>query len=136
MLSELPQDHPRYPAVREGYTKMMAALLSHQADSGMWRQLIDYPDSWEESSSTAMFGYAFRAGVQRGLLTDPAYTEAYEKAWAALAARIGRDGRLPGVCVGTGQSQDAEYYLTRPSVAGDLHGQAPMLWFAAALLEE
>ena len=33
-------------------SKMMATLLTHQADSGMWRQLIDHPESWEETSST------------------------------------------------------------------------------------
>ncbi|GEM_PF-1577824 len=37
-------------------------------------------------------------------------------------------------CAGTGKSTDINNYLTRPRSAGDLHGQAPMLWFAYALL--
>ncbi|MEZ5997981.1 MAG: glycoside hydrolase family 88 protein [Hyphomonas sp.] len=136
VLSELPEDHPAFETVRDGYVKMMAALLEHQAPDGMWRQLVDHPEAWEESSATAMFGFAMRVGVKRGLLTDPAYTDAYERAWSALTARLEPDGKLPGVCIGTGQSQDIQYYLDRPTISGDLHGQAPMLWFAAALLEE
>ena len=135
VISILPTEHPSRPTILAGYTKMMDALVEHQARSGMWRQLIDYPEAWEESSGTAMFGFALRIGVRDGNLEDLKYRLAYERAWTALAARIGEDGRLPDVCVGTGQSKDADYYLSRPSVAGDLHGQAPMLWFAAALLE-
>lgn len=136
VLSELPENHADYEAVAAGYRKMMAALLSHQAESGMWRQLVDRPDSWEESSATAMFGYAMVVGARRGLLTDPAYTRAYEKAWAALLSQIDENGRVMNVCVGTGQSDEVQYYLDRPAIAGDLHGQAPALWFAAALMEE
>ncbi len=44
-------------------------------------------------------------------------------------------GKLSGICVGTGQSKDAQYYLDRPSVSGDLHGQAPMLWLSFSILE-
>lgn len=135
ILSELPEDHPDYPVVSAGYEKMMAALLNYQAADGMWRQLIDDPDAWEETSSTAMFGFAFVKGVKHGLLEDPRYKQAYEKAWRALAGHIDSEGRVDDVCVGTGQSQDAQYYLDRPRSTGDFHGQAPVLWFAAALLE-
>ena len=99
----------------------------------MWRQLIDYPDAWKETSGTAMFGFAFAVGVRRGILTDPAYAAAYRKAWNALVAYVGPDGNLSQVCVGTGQSRDAAYYLARPTVTGDLHGQAALLWFAAEM---
>jgi rhamnogalacturonyl hydrolase YesR len=37
---------------------MMNALLKYQSESGMWRQIVDDPEAWEESSSTAMFTYA------------------------------------------------------------------------------
>lgn len=133
VLSELPPAHPDYSAIAHGYRRMMAALLRHQADDGMWRQLIDHPGSWKETSGTAMFGYALAVGVRRGILTDPAYAEAYRKAWAALARYVDTEGNLTQVGIGTGQSRDAAYYLTRPLVTGDLHGQAALLWFAAEL---
>jgi rhamnogalacturonyl hydrolase YesR len=135
VISILPEEHPDRARVLEGYAKMMDALVEYQAESGMWRQLIDYPGAWEESSGTAMFGFALRVGVREGILEDPKYRAAYERAWSALVDKVGADGRLADVCVGTGQSDDAQYYLDRPNVTGDLHGQAPLLWFATALLQ-
>ncbi|MCW3848933.1 glycoside hydrolase family 88 protein [Sphingomonas sp. LB-2] len=134
ILSELPRSHPDYPPVLAGYRKMMAALLAHQAEDGMWRQLIDHPEAWKETSGTAMFGFAMALGARRGLLTGPAYAAAARKAWTALRSYVGEDGKLSNVCVGTGQSQDAAYYLGRPTVTGDLHGQAGLLWFAAEMV--
>lgn len=133
ILSALPADHPDHEAIADGYRRMMAALLRHQAEDGMWRQLIDRPEAWKETSATAMFGYAMAVGVRRGILTDPAFRDAYRRAWAALASHVDDQGRLREVCAGTGQSRDAAYYLQRPRVTGDLHGQAALLWFAAEL---
>ena len=135
ILSELPHDQPAYGEIAAGYRRMMAALLRYQAEDGMWRQLIDRPDAWKESSGTAMFGFAMAVGVRRGILTDPAFAEAWRRAWTALAGHVGADGRLALVCAGTGQSADAAYYLARPALTGDLHGQAALLWFAAELAE-
>lgn len=132
ILADLPRNHPDRVAIASGYRRMMAALLAHQAASGMWRQLIDREDSWEESSATAMFGFAMQSGARHALL-DRTYAEAAKRAWTALAAHVGPDGRLAEICVGTGQSKDPAYYLARPRVTGDLHGQAALLWFAAAM---
>ena len=49
MLRDLPAKHRLRKSVLAAYRKMMATLLAHQADTGMWRQLIDHPESWEES---------------------------------------------------------------------------------------
>ena len=52
LLRDLPPKHKAHKTVLAAYRKMMATLLSHQAQNGMWRQLIDHPESWEETSST------------------------------------------------------------------------------------
>jgi len=134
LLSELPPQNPHYPAILAGYRRMMEALRRHQAKDGMWRQLVDHPASWKESSATAMFGYAVTVGVKKGLLDKSLYTPVYRKAWQALVTYISDDGKISEVCVGTGKSADINHYLTRPRSAGDLHGQAPILWFAYTLL--
>jgi rhamnogalacturonyl hydrolase YesR len=115
---------------------MMRALLQYQAEDGMWRQLINKADSWKETSSTAMFGYAISTGVKGGLLPQPEFTQAYQKAWLALVKYVNVDGKVSEVCAGTGQSADINYYLTRPRITGDFHGQAPILWFAYRLLSQ
>jgi rhamnogalacturonyl hydrolase YesR len=134
MLRELPAKHALRKPILAAYRKMMATLLEHQAASGMWRQLIDRPESWEESSSSAMFTYAFVTGVKNGWLPEETYGAAARKAWIALVGYLTPDGDLREVCVGTGKRDDLQYYLDRPRVAGDAHGQAPMLWTATALL--
>ncbi len=135
VLSELPESNPHYNAIKEGYLKMMKTLAESQTEDGMWRQLIDHPESFEETSSTAMFGYAMSVGVKLGLLPEEPYKSAYMKAWERLFGYLNDEGKIREVCVGTGQSQDVNFYLTRPRVTGDLHGQAPLLWFACSLLE-
>ena len=136
VISELPESHPFYPPILKGYQKMMQALLEYQTPDGMWRQLIDVDSAWEETSCTGMFGYAIAVGVHQGILEASKYGPSYEKAWKALTARLTEDGRMSGVCVGTGQSTHIEYYLNRPTVTGDFHGQAPLLWLAWCMIRD
>jgi unsaturated rhamnogalacturonyl hydrolase len=136
LLSELPSSDPHYPSILAGYTRMMETLLQHQAEDGMWRQLIDKEESWKETSCTAMFGYAISEGVRRGILSEPEFTTAYRNAWRSLTAYVNAEGKVTEVCIGTGQSSDMEFYLARPRTTGDLHGQAPILWFACSLLSQ
>jgi unsaturated rhamnogalacturonyl hydrolase len=136
LLSELPETNPHYSSILEGYRRMMNALLQHQAEDGMWRQLIDKEESWKETSSTAMFGYAISVGVKKGILSELEFTTAYQKAWLSLVNYVNDEGKVTDVCPGTGQSNDMEFYLERPRTTGDLHGQAPVLWFAYSLLSD
>jgi hypothetical protein len=54
---------------------------------------------------------------------------------AAAERKEFRDkGNVRGVCAGTDKGPSVEYYLARPRNVGDLHGQAPVLWSASALL--
>jgi rhamnogalacturonyl hydrolase YesR len=135
LLSELPADHPKRARIMEGYQKMMAALLKYQDTDGMWHQLIDHPESYKESSCTAMFTYGFILGVKNGWLTDQAYAQAARKGWLALQDYIDENGDVDKVCVGTGQTNSLQFYLTRPTQKGNPHGQAPVLWCAVALLQ-
>ena len=136
LISELPKENPHYNSIVDGYKKMMDALVQNQAEDGMWRQLIDEEISWKETSGTAMFGYALTQGVKSGILQQDKYTSAYQKAWLALCNYVDEEGRLTEVCIGTGQQNDIDYYLNRPRTLGDNHGQAPLLWFAWALISK
>jgi rhamnogalacturonyl hydrolase YesR len=134
MLRDLPKDHPHYAPILQGYRTMMGALLKHQAESGMWRQLIDDPESWPESSGTAMFTFAMVTGVKSGWLDAETFGPAARKAWIALTTYVDAQGNVREVCVGTNKGDTRQYYLDRPRVTGDLHGQAPLLWTISALL--
>jgi unsaturated rhamnogalacturonyl hydrolase len=135
VLRSLPADHPLRATILARYERMMRTLLRYQSDNGMWRQVVDYPYAWAESSATAMFAYAMAAGINEGLLDAGEFARAVQDAWAALQAHVDRDANLREVCVGTGKENDVEYYLKRPRVDGDLHGQAPLLWLAVEMGE-
>jgi rhamnogalacturonyl hydrolase YesR len=136
LLSELPKDHPKRGRILESYSTMMASLLKYQDSDGMWRQLIDHPESYQESSATAMFTFAMITGVKKGWLKDEGYARAARKGWLAVNKFIDRDGNVDKVCVGTGQTNSLDFYLTRPTEKGNPHGQAPVLWCAVALLRK
>ncbi len=136
LLRALPEDHPSHPRLLAAYRRMMATLLEHQMPEGTWRQLIDRPESWPETSSTGMFTYAFVNGVRRGWLPTETYGPAARRAWLALVTYLEPDAQLREICVGTGTKNDLQHYLNRPRQTGDFHGQAPLLWTAASLVEE
>ena len=100
----------------------------------MWRQLIDDPEAWKETSGTAMFTYALITGVKNGWLNKKTYGAAARKEWLALIEYINKDDELTEVCAGTNIKNSREHYLNRLRIVGDLHGQAPLLWCATALL--
>ena len=49
---------------------------------------------------------------------------------------IDHHGLVDKVCVGTGQTNSLQFYLTRPTQKGNPHGQAPVLWCVNALLKK
>jgi unsaturated rhamnogalacturonyl hydrolase len=134
LLRSLPKDHPQRARIMEGYVKMMKSLLTFQAKDGMWHQLLDHPEAWPETSSTAMFTFAMITGVKNGWLDEKRYGRAARKGWLALLTYLEPSGDLRDVCEGTGKKNDVAYYLSRARNTGDLHGQAPLLWCAFALL--
>jgi rhamnogalacturonyl hydrolase YesR len=134
VLRSLPKDHPDRPVILAAFQKMMATLLANQTSDGLWRQLIDKPESWIETSASGMFTYAFITGVKEGWLDEKTYGPAARKAWLQLITYLNDRGEIREVCIGTGKKNDYQYYIDRPRAVGDLHGQATVLWCATALL--
>lgn len=145
ILKELPSDNPHYQPILTAYKKMMKTLLGYQCKSGLWRQVIDDPEFWEETSGSAMFAYAMIAGVKYGWLDAETYGPAARKAWLALVDQLDEEANLKSVCratskafnkVGGDKDKQRTFYLERPAITGNYHGQGPMLWIAAELLDE
>lgn len=133
LLSSLPKNNPYRKRILQGYNTMMASLLKFQGADGMWKQIVDEPASWAESSCTGMFAYAIIKGVNNGWLNKKEYAPAARKAWLALTTYITPQGDVREVCEGTNKKNDKQYYLDRKRITGDMHGQAPVLWCAYAL---
>jgi rhamnogalacturonyl hydrolase YesR len=136
LLKVLPAGNPDRSRIMNGYKKMMNTLLQYQAEDGMWRQLINDSASWKETSSTGMFTYAMVTGVKNGWLPKKKYGASARKAWIALTTYINENAEITNVCEGTGAGNNRDYYLGRRRLTGDMHGQAPVLWCATALLRK
>lgn len=135
VLRALPDDSEFREPIYDGYLKMMDTLVENQEESGMWRQVIDDSSMWEESSGTAMFTYSMISGVKHGWLKGERYVSAARNGWLALSKLVDAEGAVSGVCEGTMLGDNSEHYRSRKCLVGDVHGQAPVLWCACALLE-
>lgn len=134
LLRSLPANHPQRARIMESYRKMTSTLLRLQGKDGLWRQLLDHPEAWPETSCSAMFTFAMITGVQQGWLDGKKYGRAARKGWLGLLSYLEPNGDLRNVCEGTNKMNDLNYYLNRARNTGDLHGQAPLLWCAGAFL--
>ncbi len=133
LLNVMPVDHPKRDLVLSYYYRMMEALVKYQGPEGMWYQLIDDQESWPESSCTCMFLFSMIEGIRYGLLPSTPYINTVEKGWQGLSKYIDEEWRIMDVCAGTSYG-DREWYLNRPRLTGDPHGQAALLWSASSLL--
>jgi len=136
LLLSMPKNHPMRPRIVKGYNLMMSSLLKYQAPDGLWRQLVDVPESWVETSATGMFTFAFVTGVKQGWLDKKTYGPAARKAWLGLAKHVNAEGNVTDVCIGTNKGFTLAYYMDRGRAVGDLHGQAATLWATMALLSK
>lgn len=136
LLLNLPESDTNYQRIYKGYRLMMESLKKYVNQDGVWNQLIDVKDCWTETSGSAMFTYAMIIGVKNGWLDADEYGPIIRRAWMSLCNFIDDKNDVTEVCIGTGKKNSYQYYLDRPRIAGDYHGQAPMIWCATALLED
>lgn len=135
LLAYLPKDSEYRPSLMDAYMKMMPTLLKYQRENGMWGQVIDDPEFWDESSCSAMFAYAFIEGIRSGLLDEATYGPAARKAWVSLCGKLDEYANLADVCIGTDRRNSREWYMDRPRSNGDPHGQMAVMWLCSTLLK-
>ena len=105
------------------------------ADSGMWRQVVDVEDSYTEHSSTSMIGISIALGIRHGWLGFDDWGDMLANAWRGASDGIDDQGGTRRVCVGTGPLDSLNDYLIRDSVTGlDDRGGAMALWFAVEMI--
>jgi rhamnogalacturonyl hydrolase YesR len=134
-LSEFPKAHADYPRLLASYRTHMEALARFQDENGMWRNVIDRPGAYPEYSATAMIATAMLRGIRNGWLERGRYEPLVQRAWRAILARTGTDGRLVDVCESTGtRGLTDEGYLRRAAILGrDDRGGGMAMFFATEL---
>ena len=120
-LLKLPQTHPGYKRVLKLYRQHLAGVARYQNRQGMWHQVLDHPESFEETSCTAMFVLGMARGVSQGWL-DASYREPALKGWKGVLQHIDSDGTVHGICQGTGIGEDLAFYFNRKTPDHDPRG--------------
>jgi len=110
--------HPALPALRALWQSHAAGMLAVQpaagaGGDGRWRQVLDAPATFLETSVTAMAVYSLARGIAAGVLDDATYGAAVDAAWAGVAGAVAPDGSVAGICEGTGVGTDVAFYEAR-----------------------
>lgn len=133
VLSALPKDHPSRAKLIAILKKQVDGLKAMQAPDGMWRQVLDHPELWEETSCTAMFTYGIARAVNRGWLA-PSYMDMARKAFAGLTKNVTPEGVINETCEGTSIRQSLDYYVNRKRLSDDPHGWGPVMLAGTEIL--
>jgi len=126
VLSALPEKHPSRAKLIGILKKQIDGLVPLQTTNGMWRQVLDKPELWEETSCTAMFAYGIARAVNRGWIA-PSYMSVARRAFEGVSRNVTADGSVNGTCIGTGIGQNLNFYITRPHPDNDMHGIGAVL---------
>ena len=82
----------------------------------MWHEVIDYPGSFAEITSTAMIGTAIKRGLDQGWLSEEIFRPALQKAWHAVKVRTSFEGVFVNACTSTGKMASLDAYLDRLAI--------------------
>lgn len=138
LIQVIPENHPKYNDIIEGYRNHMKGLIDVQKNNGMWMQLLDSknPANWEETSCMGMFLFAMFTGLRMGLLDEETFLDPAKKGWKAVLNHISSDGRLRDIAVGMwGGQNESDYLNVNHNDAGNAHGTAGFLWAATAAIK-
>jgi unsaturated rhamnogalacturonyl hydrolase len=134
LLNNLPANHPKRNDLIKLLLRQIVGFSRYQDPSGMWHQILDKPDSYLESSVTAMFVYTVAKAVNEGWI-DKRFISIAQNGWDALAKKVTTDGQIPDICIGTSIEEDIRYYYTRPVALNDTHGLGAFLMAGAEIIK-
>lgn len=133
LLNNFPANHKKRPELIKTLLRQIVGFSRYQDTTGMWHQLLDKPDSYLESSITAMYVYTIAKAVNEGWINKRFITIA-QRGWDALSKKITADGQIPDICIGTSVEEDISYYYNRPRELNDTHGLGAFLMAGAEMI--
>lgn len=134
LLDYLPENHPKRAEILNMFQQHAAGLKEYQGIDGFWHQLLDHPETYDETSATAIFAYCLAHGVNEGWLDPRVYGPVAQLAWEAVSSKINQKGEVEDVVVGTGMGFEPAYYAYRPVSVKAAHGYGPTIWAGAEMI--
>ncbi|RZM10000.1 MAG: glycosyl hydrolase [Pedobacter sp.] len=134
LLSQLDSTHPKRIELIGLLQRQIIGFARFQDTTGLWRQLIDKPDSYLETSGSAMFIYTVAKAVNEGWLPT-SYLAIAEDGWKGLMKKVTTEGQLMDVCIGTGMRENLKFYYDRPTKLNDIHGAGAFLLAGSEMIK-
>jgi rhamnogalacturonan endolyase len=133
-LDAIPESHPDRATLLKLLRDHICGLSSFQSGDGLWHQLLDRPDSYLETSASAIYVYCIAHAINCGWIDASAYGPVALLGWQAVSTRINDRGQVEGVCVGTGMAFDPAFYYYRPVNVYAAHGYGPVIYAGAEMI--
>jgi unsaturated rhamnogalacturonyl hydrolase len=134
LLNNLPANHPKRAELIKLLLRQIVGYSRYQDQTGLWHQLLDKPDSYLESSVTAMYTYAVARAVNQGWINEK-YISIAQEGWKGLLTKVTANGELQDVCIGTNMDTAIKFYYTRPTELNDTHGIGAFLLAGTEVLK-
>lgn len=121
--------YPKFLEIVGSINEQLAALKELQTENGLWRTILDDPESYEEVSASAGIAAAM---IAKG---NPLHIEYINKAIKGILANVTEDGRVMNVSGGTAVMKDRDGYrnISKKWIQG--WGQGMALAFFAGVLD-
>ena len=124
-LAWLPPDHEARREIGERLGALVDGLARTESAPGLWRTVVDQPETYIESSVGAFVALGVGEAVARGQ-ANPGHGAIAERARAGLARFFNAAGEFTGTSDATPVGLDAAHYAARP-LGVFAWGQAPAL---------
>jgi hypothetical protein len=127
LLDVLPENHPARARILALYRQHAEGIIANQGHAGLWHQLLDRRESYEETSASAMYVFALARGINRGWLNAAAFGPPVSLGWNAVAKKVNAKGQVEGVCAWAPcVGWDPAFYMYRPVHLLAAHGYGPV----------
>lgn len=134
VLERLPEDYPGRAEILHLYRTMVQRLANLQGGNGFWHNLLDKPDTFDETSCTAMFTYAIAKGINEGWISH-VYGPVAITGWNATRSAVRDNGMVDWTAEGTTFAHDNSYYYHRGHTVFATHGYGVALYAGAEILK-
>ena len=108
-LRNLDRRSPEYGQLAAAFRRLAAGLIASQdAQSGLWHTVLTRPESYLETSASAMILYSLIEGHRLGVIRL-ADMQIIVRGWQGLSAKVDAEGRVVDVSAGTGPTNYETY---------------------------
>lgn len=122
LLRFLPENHKDREKIIELLNRQVRGIAQYQSPGGLWHQVLHKPDSYLETSGSAMFTYSVALAINNGWV-DERYKTIALRGWEGLETQItGKTSNVNNICLGTIIGNNIQYYYERPAETNDFHG--------------